>query len=49
MTLKLSLPRFEVSDMSIQTEINRIVAAKEAIVAALTEKGVSVGGGRQVR
>lgn len=32
--------------MSIQTEINRIVAAKEAIVAALTEKGVSVGGGK---
>ena len=30
--------------MSIQTEIDRIVAAKEAIVAALTEKGVSVGG-----
>lgn len=34
--------------MSIQTEIDRIVAAKEAIVAALTEKGVSVVGG-QVR
>lgn len=32
--------------MSIQTEIDRIVAAKEAIVAALTEKGVSVGGGK---
>ena len=30
--------------MSIQTEIDRIVAAKEAIVTALTEKGVSVGG-----
>lgn len=30
--------------MSIQTEIDRIVAAKEAIVAALTEKGISVGG-----
>lgn len=32
--------------MSIQTEIDRIVAAKEAIVAALTEKGVSVRGGK---
>lgn len=32
--------------MSIQTEIDRIIAAKEAIVAALTEKGVSVGGGK---
>lgn len=34
--------------MSIQTEIDRIAAAKEAIVAALTEKGVSVGGGSKL-
>ena len=35
--------------MSIQTEIDRIATAKEDIVAALTEKGVSVGGGESYR